>query len=46
LQRRARGRVAPETFTHGSSQQRVHWFQRGLESGDIQQCDALSTPQL
>jgi len=46
LQRRARGRVAPETFTHGSSQQRVQWFKRGLESGDIQQCDTLSAAQL
>ena len=38
LQRRARGTVAPETFTHGSSQQRMHWFERGLTSGDMRQC--------
>ncbi len=38
LQRRARGTVAPETFTHGSSQQRMHWFARGLTSGDMRQC--------
>lgn len=43
LQRRARGTVAPETFTHGSSQQRVQWFQRGLTSGDMRQCDALAS---
>ena len=43
LQRRSRGTVAPETFTHGSSQQRVQWFQRGLTSGDIQQCNTFAT---
>ena len=42
LQRRAKGTIAPETFTHGSSQQRVHWFQRGLTSGDIRQCDTFA----
>jgi len=42
LQRRARGTVAPETFTHGSSQQRVQWFRRGLESGNMQQCDTFA----
>jgi predicted metalloprotease len=46
LQRRARGTVAPESFTHGSSQQRIHWFQRGLMHGDIQQCDTFAAPQL
>jgi uncharacterized protein len=45
LQRRAKGTVAPETFTHGSSQQRVHWFQRGLTSGDIRQCDTFAAQQ-
>jgi uncharacterized protein len=42
LQRRARGTVAPETFTHGSSQQRVQWFERGLTGGDIRQCDTFA----
>jgi predicted metalloprotease len=42
LQRRARGVVVPETFTHGSSQQRVHWFEQGLTSGDIRQCDTFA----
>jgi uncharacterized protein len=42
LQRRAGGRVAPETFTHGTSQQRVRWFTRGIESGDLRQCDTFA----
>ena len=41
LQRRARGTVMPESFTHGSSEQRVSWFRRGLESGDPQACDTF-----
>lgn len=42
LQRRARGTVVPESFTHGSSAQRVRWFRRGLESGDVRQCDTFA----
>jgi predicted metalloprotease len=42
LQRNATGHVTPETFTHGSSQQRVGWFKRGIDSGDISQCDTFS----
>jgi uncharacterized protein len=45
LQRRAGGTVAPETFTHGSSQQRVHWFERGLTSGDMRQCEPFATQE-
>ncbi|MBX6742008.1 MAG: neutral zinc metallopeptidase [Acetobacteraceae bacterium] len=41
LQRRAQGYVVPESFTHGSSAQRVRWFRRGLESGDVRQCDTF-----
>lgn len=43
LQRRSRGTVMPETFTHGSSAQRVSWFRRGLESGDPRHCDTFTT---
>ncbi|ONG54924.1 hypothetical protein BKE38_09760 [Pseudoroseomonas deserti] len=42
LQRRAGGRVQPESFTHGSSEQRVRWFRRGLESGALSACDTFS----
>jgi predicted metalloprotease len=45
LQRRARGTIAPETFTHGSSQQRMEWFQRGLANGDVRQCDTFAAQQ-
>ncbi|MFO1381031.1 MAG: neutral zinc metallopeptidase [Chitinivorax sp.] len=41
LQQQARGVVVPESFTHGSSEQRVRWFSRGFESGDPQQCDTF-----
>jgi predicted metalloprotease len=41
LQMRARGYAVPETFTHGSSAQRVHWFQQGLETGDVAACDTF-----
>lgn len=42
LQRKSRGYVVPESFTHGSAKQRQTWFFRGLESGDINQCDTFS----
>ena len=43
LQRRARGEVVPESFTHGSSAQRVRWFRAGLGSGDVRACDTFET---
>jgi predicted metalloprotease len=42
LQRQSAGTVNPETFTHGSSQQRVNWFRRGLASGNMDACDTFS----
>ncbi len=42
LQKLGTGRVMPEKFTHGSSQQRVTWFKRGFASGDPGQCDTFS----
>ena len=46
LQRRSQGTVVPDTFTHGTSAQRVGWFKRGVEAGDIKACDTFATPQL
>ena len=43
LQRRAQGRVAPESFTHGSSQQRVEWLRRGLQQGTLDACDTFGS---
>lgn len=42
LQRQAQGRVVPESFTHGTSQQRVEWFRRGLQSGNPNACETFS----
>jgi predicted metalloprotease len=42
LQRESQGRVVPESFTHGSSAQRVEWLKRGLESGRIESCDTFT----
>ncbi|HVT02000.1 MAG TPA: neutral zinc metallopeptidase [Thermoanaerobaculia bacterium] len=41
LQRQSRGYVNPDSFTHGSSAQRVEWFRRGFQGGDIGQCDTF-----
>ena len=41
MQKQARGFVVPDSFTHGSSTQRMHWFNRGLQSGDPGQCDTF-----
>jgi predicted metalloprotease len=41
LQKATQGRVVPESFTHGSSQQRVSWFKRGMDSGNVNQCNTF-----
>ncbi|HYG89598.1 MAG TPA: neutral zinc metallopeptidase [Azospirillum sp.] len=47
LQQQARGgRVAPDSFTHGSSAQRVRWFRRGMDSGRLDACDTFSAQRL
>jgi predicted metalloprotease len=46
LQRRTQGTVMPDSFTHGSSAQRVRWFKRGLESGRLESCDTFGTDRL
>ena len=43
LQKMATGHVSPESFTHGSSQQRMQWFQSGLNSGQIDACDTFAS---
>ena len=43
LRRASQGTVVPETFTHGSSEQRVGWFKRGLESGAIAACNTFDS---
>ncbi len=42
LQKQGQGRVVPESFTHGSSEQRVRWFKRGMDSGRPKDCDTFS----
>ena len=42
IQKMTRGRVQPETFTHGSSEQRMSWFRKGLDSGSIAACNTFS----
>jgi predicted metalloprotease len=46
LQMQSKGYVAPDSFTHGSSAQRVRWFKRGIASGDLRQCDTFNTQPL
>ena len=41
IQRRTQGTVIPDSFTHGSSQQRIQWFGKGMQSGDMRQCEAF-----
>jgi uncharacterized protein len=46
LQKQTQGRVVPESFTHGSSEQRVRWFKRGMDSGKPQDCDTSAARSL
>lgn len=46
LQKQAQGYVVPDSFTHGTSAQRVNWFRKGMESGDIRACDTFGTGSL
>ena len=45
-QRQAQGRVVPDSFTHGTSAQRVRWFNKGLQGGDVKSCDTFRAQQL
>jgi predicted metalloprotease len=46
LQRQATGTVSPDSFTHGTSAQRVRWFKRGYETGELEACDTFAANQL
>ena len=46
LQRQSQGEVIPDSFTHGSSEQRVRWFKRGLAHGNMDECDTFSADSL
>jgi predicted metalloprotease len=46
LQKQSRGVVVPDSFTHGTSAQRVRWFERGLESGEVTSCNTFDAKNL
>ncbi|MGE0154875.1 MAG: neutral zinc metallopeptidase [Reyranellaceae bacterium] len=46
LQRQSRGYVSPESFTHGTSEQRARWFRRGFDQGKLNACDTFAAQQL
>ena len=46
LQKQSQGQVVPDAFTHGTSAQRMHWFKKGYETGDIRQGDTFNAPRL
>jgi uncharacterized protein len=46
LQKQAQGYAVPDSFTHGTSQQRMRWFNQGLSTGNVNKCDTFSVPSL
>jgi hypothetical protein len=46
MQMRAQGYVSPDSFTHGSAEQRARWFRRGLETGDLEGCNTFQAARL
>ena len=46
IMKQTRGTVVPDAFTHGTSEQRVHWFKQGFETGDLNQCDTFKAGTL
>ena len=46
IQKQAQGRVMPDAFTHGSSEQRMRWFRKGAQSGNPDDCDTFGTNRL
>jgi hypothetical protein len=46
LQKKSQGEIVPDAFTHGTAEQRVRWFKRGFESGNVERCDTFSASGL
>lgn len=46
LQQQAQGHVVPDAFTHGTSKQRMYWFKKGYDTGDLNQGDTFNAPDL
>ncbi len=46
LQKQAQGYAVPDSFTHGTSRQRMHWFNQGLNTGDIKKCDTFNVASI
>ena len=46
MQRRSQGQVVPDSFTHGTSEQRARWFKKGIETGQVADCDTFAARQL
>ncbi len=46
LQQKSQGRIVPDSFTHGTSQQRMRWFNQGVQTGSVKSCDTFSAKQL
>ena len=46
LQQKSQGRIVPDSFTHGTSQQRMRWFNQGIQTGSVKSCDTFSAKQL
>ncbi len=46
IMKQTQGRVISDAFTHGTSEQRAHWFRRGFETGDLSQCNTFQADHL
>jgi predicted metalloprotease len=46
IQKKTQGHVVPESFTHGSAEQRQRWFARGFDSGQVEDCDTFAARTL